>query len=558
MIVGPACTARREAYSGSNAHTRGRLTPEPTRALPDRVNVIRHCFGPPWARRSWLRGPRGVDTSRGLHRDGEVQRAYDGWVRCHPDNDAMRAACYASTPVRIVQVNAVDDAGGGAAKVARGLFEAYRARGHESWMAVGVKRTRDPHVVAISHAPAARGWGRPWWHLHDRLRPFSGRASRTMAMTASPRKIVDEVRGVENFNFPGTRRLLNLTPKAADVVHVHNLHGAYFDLQALQWLSRAVPVVVTLHDSWMFTGHCAYFLDCNRWQHGCGSCPYLDVYPAVRRDSTDRNWLRKKEIYENSSLFVAAPSRWLLERAKVSILSGGIVGTRLIPNGVDLTIYRPGDKASARERLGLKQDERLLLFSGFSPRSSSFKDFRTLRAAAEILGNRASTDRVTLIVLGETREAQMMRGVTIRFIGYETDETRVAAFYQAADVYVHAARVGAENHSLAVLEALACGLPVVATDVGGIPEQVKGLRPATSRSAYRSHRDDATGILTPPGDPKALADAVALLIEDDSLLSAMSVNAAEDARRRFDLQTQVDAYLDWYGEIIEGGARSTA
>jgi glycosyltransferase involved in cell wall biosynthesis len=267
--------------------------------------------------------------------------------------------------------------------------------------------------------------------------------------------------------------------------------------------------------------------------------------------------LRKKEIYENSSLFVAAPSRWLLERAEVSILSGGIVGTRLIPNGVDLSLFRPGDRASARERLGLAQDERVLLFSGFSPSASSFKDFRTLQSAAEILGNRLGSDRVTLVVLGEKREAQTMGAVTVRFAEYESEEARVVAYYQAADVYVHAARVGAENHSLAVLEALACGLPVVATDVGGIPEQVKSLWPASPRTPHRSFRDDATGILTPPGDPKALADAVASLIDDSSLLQACSSNAVEDARRRFDLQTQVDAYLDWYREIIDARLRKS-
>jgi glycosyltransferase involved in cell wall biosynthesis len=315
-------------------------------------------------------------------------------------------------------------------------------------------------------------------------------------------------------------------------------------------------MVVTLHDSWMLTGHCAISFDCSKWQSGCGSCPYLDTYPAVRRDSTDLNWLRKKRIYENSSLFVAAPSSWLLERAKVSILSHGIVGTKLIPNGVDLSIFRPGEKAAARERIGLPQDERILLFSGFSPANSPFKDFPTLRAAAELLG-RVGTD-ITLLVLGGTGETQRMGQVTIRFAGYEMDEARVAPFYQAADIYVHAAYVGSENGgSLAVLEALACGVPVVATDVGGIPEQVKSLRSVSPGGAHRFDADGATGILTAPGDAKALAEAVTILIEDSALLRAMSSNAAKDARRRFDLQTQVDAYLDWYGEIIESRLQSS-
>jgi glycosyltransferase involved in cell wall biosynthesis len=459
------------------------------------------------------------------------------------------------TALRILQVSAVDNAGG-AAKVASKLFEGYGARGHQSWMAVGVKRGSKANIFAIPHAPAARGWGRPWWSLHDRVRTYSGRASRITALIASPQKIVDDFRGVENFDFPGTGRLLGLAPEAPDVVHLHNLHGffGYFDLRALQPLSLAIPTVVTLHDSWMFTGHCAISFDCNKWESGCGSCPYLDTYPSVRRDSTDLNWLRKKQIYENSSLFVAAPSHWLLERAKASILSHGIVGTKLIPNGVDLSIFRPAEKAAARERIGLPQNERILLFSGVSPASSPYKDLPTLRAAAEILG-RVGTD-ITLVVLGGTGETQRVGQATIRFAGYEMDEAKVASFYQAADVYVHPARVGAENHSLAILEALACGTPVVATDVGGIPEQVKSLR-ASSGGAHGSNPDGATGILTSPGDAKALADAVTILIENSALLRAMSSNAAKDARRRFDLQTQVDAYLDWYGEIIESRPQSS-
>jgi glycosyltransferase involved in cell wall biosynthesis len=462
--------------------------------------------------------------------------------------------------VRILQANSLD-VGGGAAKVARSLMESYRALGHHSWMIVGVKHTTDPDVYTIRHGPAAHGWERPWWYLHDRLRPRSGRAARAAkaaAVLASPRKVIDERMGVENFDFPGTRQLLGATPELADIVHLHNLHGDYFDLRELQPLSRALPVVVTLHDPWMFTGHCAYFLDCTRWQHGCGSCPYPEVYPAVHRDSTDRNWLRKREIYRNSSLFVAAPSKWLLERAEVSILSEGIVTTRLIPNGVNLSIFRPGEKESARQRTGLPQGERILLFSGFSPDKSSFKDLPTLRAATEILGNNPGSDHVTMVVLGQGGEVRRTGGVTIRFAEYETDEAKVASFYQASDVYVHAARVGGENHSLAVLEALACGVPVVATAVGGIPEQVSAYA-SPSEGGNGSKSDIPTGILTPPSDPKALAEALTFLIEHSSLLRTMGANAARDARLRFDLQTQVDAYLEWYEEIIEEhGQRATA
>ena len=451
--------------------------------------------------------------------------------------------------MRVLHVNTRDSTGG-AAKVARMLMEGYRDRGHRSWMAVGVKHLADPDVVAIDNAAAAGPWARPWWRLHDSL-PLGSRRARTVAASlAAPGKVVKDQFGIEDFEYPGTRRLLDLVPEVPDIVHLHNLHGRYFDLRELRRLSQTVPVVVTLHDPWMLTGHCAYPLDCERWRHGCGSCPHLDVSPAMRRDNTARNWSRKRGIYRDSSIFVAAPSRWLLERAEASILSEAIVGTRLIPNGVDLSIFRPGDKAAARAVLGLPQDDGVLLFSGFSPVSSSFKDFASVKEAARILGTRDDLPPMTLVVLGEQRPTRTMGSLTLRFVPIETDQIRVARFHQAADIYVHAAKVGAENHSLTVIEALACGTPVVATAVGGIPEQVLDLSSASGDTRDQPRRGTPTGILAAPNDPAALADAVALLLTDQVLARLLSANAEQDARQRFDLERQVGAYLDWYREII--------
>jgi glycosyltransferase involved in cell wall biosynthesis len=276
----------------------------------------------------------------------------------------------------------------------------------------------------------------------------------------------------------------------------------------------------------------------------------------MRRDNTARNWSRKKQIYRDSSIFVAAPSRWLLARAEASILSEAIVDTRLIPNGVDLSTFHPGDKGAARAALGLPQDDGVLLFSGFSPVSSSFKDFASVKEAARILGTRNDLPSMTLVVLGEQRPARTLGSLTLRFVPIETDQRRIAMFHQAADIYVHAAKVGAENHSLTVIEALACGTPVVATAVGGVPEQVLDL----SLSSGDRGSGTPTGILTAPNDPAALADAAALLLSDRPLARMLSANAEQDARQRFDLERQVGVYLDWYREIIadRGPAESVA
>ncbi len=103
---------------------------------------------------------------------------------------------------------------------------------------------------------------------------------------AEPARVLDRRRGVEDFRFPAAWRLAELAPRRPQIVHAHNLHGNYFDLRALPALCQAAPLVLTLHDAWLLAGHCAHSMGCERWRTGCGNCPDLGVYPAVRRDAT--------------------------------------------------------------------------------------------------------------------------------------------------------------------------------------------------------------------------------------------------------------------------------
>jgi glycosyltransferase involved in cell wall biosynthesis len=326
------------------------------------------------------------------------------------------------------------------------------------------------------------------------------------------------------------------------------LHGELFDLRELPRLSHTVPVVLTLHDAWLLSGHCAHSFDCDRWKTGCGECPDLTIPPAVWRDATAFNWQRKKQIYSQSRLFVSTPSRWLMRKVEQSMLAPAIAAARIIPNGVDLTSFRPGNKATARSALGLPSDPRILLFVSKRPRRSMWKDYPVLDAAFGQLGNRLTRQLLLLIVLGETAPTERRGRNEVRFVAYQGDPETVARYYQAADLYVHPSR--ADTFPSTVLEALACGTPVVATAVGGIPEQVLDLGAHTA--------DQATGILTPPADAAALAAGIERLVLDPKLLQQLSQNAAADARSRFDFERQADDYLNWYGEILSSQSSSCA
>jgi glycosyltransferase involved in cell wall biosynthesis len=459
--------------------------------------------------------------------------------------------------LHILQVSTVD-IGGGAEKVAWNLFHAYRERGYVSWLAVGRKRSDDPDVLEIPRLRQSVPWGRPCWILHGRLAPLEGHVRGIWRLRYWLRTLaggwpeIERELGREDFNFPGSRRLLQLAPRQPDVVHAHNLHGDYFDLRILPWLSRQVPVILTLHDAWLLSGHCAHSFDCERWRTGCGQCPDLSIYPAIRRDATAYNWRRKRDIYAQSRLYVATPSRWLMRKVEQSILAPAVHEARVIPNGIDLSVFRVAeDRQTVRVALGLPQDSKILLFAANGIRRSLWRDFEMMRAAVARVAERMDGQSVLFLALGDDAPPEHIGRATVQFVPYQTDPKVVARYYQASDVYVHAAR--ADTFPNTVLEALACGTPVVATAVGGIPEQVKPLERWNVETFDRFN--EPTGALVPPGDAEAMADAVVALVTNGALQKRLGENAAEDARKRFDLERQVNEYIEWYQAIIESRSR---
>jgi len=406
-------------------------------------------------------------------------------------------------------------------------------------MAVGHKRSDNPDVWEIGHPPPSVPWAHLCCMLHGRLAPYERRVHgvrrlRYLLYTLAGRPAIEREMGYEDYEFPGSKRLLQLSPQRPHIVHTHNLHGNYFDLRCLPQLSRQVPVVMTLHDAWLVSGHCAHSFECDRWRTGCGACPDISIYPPILRDATAYNWRRKRQIYRRSRLFVSTPCAWLMHKVEQSMLAPACAELRVIPYGVDLAVFRPQDKLSARLMLELPREAKIMLFAANGIHKNPFKDYVTMRAAIGMVAERLKAEPVLFVALGEQAHPERVGAAEIRFVPYQQNADLVARYYQAADVYVHAAK--ADTFPNVVLEALASGLPAVATAVGGIPEQI---------------RDGETGFLVPAADGEAMATRVEQLLRDDRLRLAMSQCAAQDARQRYDLHDQATSYLGWYREILE-------
>lgn len=435
--------------------------------------------------------------------------------------------------LRILQVS-TSDLQGGAERVAWSLFTAYRSRGHHSKMAVGNKRSDDPDVHQIPNEEARNRWIHFLRRLSRQLQKGNRKTplSRLTGIMAEPLRRLDYFRGVEDFHFPGTARLLELEASLPDILHFHNLHGAYFDLRMLSRFSHRLPLLVTLHDAWLLSGHCAHSFDCERWIIGCGHCPDLQIYPAIERDATAYNWRRKHSIYARSKLYLATPSYWLMQKVEKSMLAPAIQEARVIPNGVDLKVFHPTDRLEVRSTLNIPHGARVLLTAGIDIRRSVWRDFQMLREVVASIAKQFGEENLVLILLGEETIPDGFGRAMIRSIPFRPKAEDVALYFQAADIYLHPARV--DTFPNTVLEALACGTPVIATSVGGIPEQII---------------DAQTGYLVPHADVRGMADRLLTLLQDPDLLRHMQREAAKVARQRFDLEKQVDAYLEWYYEL---------
>ncbi|SDE90473.1 glycosyltransferase [Rhodospira trueperi] len=465
-------------------------------------------------------------------------------------------------PLRVLHVNSTD-VGGGAERVALDLVKDLRNAGHSAGLAVGREgRTATPRSASDAidlielTDPVDGTYQSVLRKLDHRLAPLAGRfpgpgrARVWVRRLARRRRLADWWKGRECFDWPGSHRLLYDTEENYDILHIHNVHGDYFDLTILPDLSRRIPVVITLHDEWLMTGHCSNSKTCERLFHGCGQCPDLETYPAVRRDATADNWLRKQQIYSQCNVAVVSPSHWLLERAKASILAAAVHRWATIPNSVDVGRFRPGDPGQARQRLGLPQDNHIFLFAASGGTKNPMKDVETVRRAVVEFSRYLPKDTPPPVFLllggdGHPKKADNIVEWPLRIPSYSD---LLPEAFRAADLYLHAAH--AENFPIAVLEALASGLPVVATAVGGIKDQFPALTTLSTGSVAGEDEATAAGVLVDRADAIAMARAAIGLLNSPSLRCHIGKNARCLAEKRYRPEQQRNAYVDLYRNIL--------
>ena len=251
-----------------------------------------------------------------------------------------------------------------------------------------------------------------------------------------------------------------------DIIHIHNLHGYYINIEILfDYLKSAnIPVVWTLHDCWVFTGHCPHFdfVGCSQWKSGeCRKCIQKAIYPkCIGFSNSHKNYKRKKKAFTGiNNMISVSVSHWLKSTISKSFLKD--YQCEVIYNGVNLECFKP-TKSDFRKKYGLENKSLLLGVAQHWELRKGFDDFIELAKRLD------SEYAVVLIGISDEQKKQLPDNVIA--IDSTNSAEELAEIYTAADLFLNLSVE--ETFGLVTVEALACGTPVLVYNKTASPELI--------------------------------------------------------------------------------------
>lgn len=418
--------------------------------------------------------------------------------------------------MKVLHLNKTDIQGG-AARAAYRLHIGLRKIGVDSKMLVDDKVSDDPNVYGLS-GEVLKAWGK--------ARPFADRI---------PLKFYDWQRTPFHPAWIGRNIAGEELAKQADIINLHWIVGGFLSVRGISGLAKlGKPIVWTLHDMWAFTGGCHLSGGCEKYIDSCGACPQLNSHRD--NDITRKIWRRKKRVYRNVDLTIVTPSRWMAECAKRSSLFSELK-VKVVPNGLNTDIFNSIDKLTARNILNLPKNKKIILFGAVNPATFGRKGFQYLKGATIKLEKIKAFNKgdLCLVIFGVSHFRDIKKiPYEVRFLGRLYDDFSLALSYSAADVFVIPSLQ--DNLPNTVMESLSCGTPVVAFNIGGMPDMIEHKR---------------NGYLAEEKAPEDLAIGIEWIIVDDERRKKISVNAREKALREYTLKTQAERYVNLYKSLLQ-------
>ena len=321
----------------------------------------------------------------------------------------------------------------------------------------------------------------------------------------------------------------------ADVVHIHWFNQGFMSLNDLQALiDTGKPIVWTLHDMWSFTGGCHYSGECRNYESSCGNCPYLR-FPSAN-DLSHQVWLKKSGILDKAPIQFVTCSKWLGNVAATSELLKKKDITA-IPNPLDTDVFKPVVKNIARKALGISGENKFYLLFAAANLKDERKGFAYLKSSLELLAKQIPnfSNTVELILFGKlTSDIQSELPITVRYLGQLSGIEAIVNAYSAADAYIIPSLQ--DNLPNTIMEAMACGTPVVGFKTGGIPEMIDHLQ---------------NGYLADYESTEDLAKGIQWTMERGNQFDATCESARTKVLTSYDNQLVANKYLAIYNNAID-------
>lgn len=408
---------------------------------------------------------------------------------------------------KLLQINPVLRVNTSTGRIMQEIGELAMLHGWKTYMAYskgrdGIKECKSEIV------PVGDVWSTAWHGLETRLLDRHG--------LASDRATREFVKRIEEI--------------APDIVHIHNIHGYFLNYRILfDFLSRSgIPVVWTVHDCWLYTGHCYYYsyAGCNKWQTGCGHCPQKKEFPASYfSDRSHRNWLDKKTAFTSmplDKLTIVPVSDWIREEMSRSFLKD--YHFQVIHNGINTEVFDVYDATAVRQQYSLGDKHIFLGVASIWSREKGLADFIKM---SELIGQ----DEV-IVLVGIKPEDMKLLPKNVVAIARTENIHQLAELYSAADVFINP--TWQDNYPTVNLEAIACGTPVVTYRTGGSIEAIT----------------DTTGFIVEQGDVAGLVDAARCIIRRGK--EAYRNVCRQYAVANFRKEDRYADYLNLYRQLTEG------
>ena len=442
---------------------------------------------------------------------------------------------------KLLQINPVIRESTSTGRIMREIGEAAMAAGWESWIAYS--KGRDGIPEHSSHLlPVGNKLDVALHAIATRLFDAHGLASRL-----ATKRFIKAVR--------------KLNP---DVIHIHNVHGYFLNYKLLfKYLKESgKPVIWTVHDCWLYTGHCYHYsaAECYKWKDHCRSCPQKRAFPTSWiADRSYQNFEDKKAAFNSlgDRLTIVTVSDWMRREMLSSFL--GSEQFKVIHNGIDLDIFQPTDSASVLEKYGLSGKRIILGVASIWMKEKGMEDFAALagkipeQVRNDNIGVRndaspslpADAGNLSIVLVGKmTSEQKAALPEGIVTIPRTSDAKELAALYSAADVFVNP--TWQDNYPTVNLEALACGTPVITYRTGGSPEalgEIPGTSPGMTEGTI------SLGAVVEQGDIDGILQHILAFMASDK--AEISKRCRKFAVENFNKRDRYRDYIGLYEELTQ-------